>query len=181
MRPDILYRDAAGNYFQNPAADRVAVINTPGGGASRNVRRPDLVPGVDPYIVDGGLLFLNPAAFAVPEPGTFGNLERNSVHGPAFRQVDLLVGKKLPIGGNRNIELRLEVFNLFNADNFGLPVGTLPNVIPTANLSETAKLQPGQSYSAATGGTFGRLTSTVTRTVGLGTNRQVQVAFRLNF
>ena len=81
----------AGNVFTNPAAGRTAVINTPGGGASRNVRRPDLVPGVDPFIQNGGLLFLNPAAFATPAPGTFGNLERNSIHGPNFQQVDLVV------------------------------------------------------------------------------------------
>ena len=82
-RPDILYLDTAtGLYYTGPAAGRVAVINTPGGGASRNVRRPDVVPGVDPFIKDGGLLFLNPAAFAAPMPGTFGNMERNSVHGP---------------------------------------------------------------------------------------------------
>ena len=93
-RPDIVYRDAAGGiYYTNPAAGRVAVINTPGGGASRNVRRPDLVPGVDPFIKDGGLLFLNPAAFATPLPGTFGNLERNSIHGPNFKQVDFFFAK----------------------------------------------------------------------------------------
>ena len=45
-RPDVVYMDAAGNVFTNPAADRMAVINTPGGGASRNIRRPDLVPGI---------------------------------------------------------------------------------------------------------------------------------------
>jgi len=60
--------------FLNPAADRTAVINTPGGGASRSTRRPDLVPGVSPYIKDGGLIFLNPAAFSTPQPGTNGNL-----------------------------------------------------------------------------------------------------------
>ena len=76
-RNDIVYVDGCGKHFLNPAADRTAVINTPGGGLSRATRRPDLVPGVDPYIVDGGLLFLNPAAFATPLPGTFGNLERN--------------------------------------------------------------------------------------------------------
>ncbi len=54
----------------------------PGGGASRATRRPDLIPGVDPFIKDGGRVFLNPAAFATPQPGTFGNLERNSIHGP---------------------------------------------------------------------------------------------------
>ena len=71
----------------------------PGGGASRNVRRPDLVPGVDPFIKDGGLLFLNPAAFATPLPGTFGNLERNSIHGPSFRQVDFFFSKHFGFGG----------------------------------------------------------------------------------
>jgi hypothetical protein len=181
VRPDILYVDGSGQYFLNPAAGRSAVINTPGGGASRNVRRPDVVPGVDPFIKDGGLLFLNPAAFSTPQPGTFGNLERNSIHGPSFRQVDLLLGKRLQIAGHTNAEIRMEIFNLFNVDNFSNPVGTLPTAIPTAASNEANKVQPGQPYTAAAAGTFGRLTSTVTRTVGLGTNRQIQFAFRLNF
>src|SRR6185369_8876981 len=62
-RNDIVYVDGAGNVFNNPAADRAAVINTPFGGTTRSTRRPDLIPGVDPFIKDGGLLFLNPAAF----------------------------------------------------------------------------------------------------------------------
>jgi hypothetical protein len=179
-RPDVVYTDGT-NYFLNPAVGRTAVINTPGGGASRNIRRPDVVPGVDPFIASGGLLFLNPAAFATPQPGTFGNLERNSIHGPNFRQVDLVLGKRLTIRGASNVELRMEVFNLFNADNFTNPVGTLPAALPTNALTEANKLQPGQPYTNAAAGTFGTLTSTVGRTVGLGTNRQVQFAFRLNF
>jgi hypothetical protein len=179
-RPDVVYRDAAGTIFANPAAGRVAIINTPGGGASRNVRRPDLVPGVDPFINDGGLLFLNPAAFAVPQPGTFGNLERNSIHGPNFRQLDLVFGKRLPLGGPA-VELRMEIFNVFNADNFSNPVGTLPSALPANALTEKARLQPGQAYTNAAAGTFGTLTSTVGRTVGLGTNRQIQFAARLTF
>ena len=43
------------------------------------------------------------------------------------------------------------------------------------------KVQPGQAYSSAAAGTFGTITSTVGRTVGLGTSRQVQFALRLNF
>jgi hypothetical protein len=75
VRPDVVYRDGSGNIFSSPAVDRVAIINTPGGGASRNVRRPDVVAGVNPFVEDGGLLFLNPAAFSTPRPGTFGNLD----------------------------------------------------------------------------------------------------------
>jgi hypothetical protein len=180
VRPDILYRDGSGLYFANPAVGRTAVINTPRGGASRNVRRPNLVPGVDPYVKSGGLLFLNPAAFAVPLPGTFGNLERNSIHGPSVKQVDAFLAKHFSLGGRRNFELRVEAFNILNADNFALPVGTLPQAIPATATSATT-LQPGQAYNATTAGTFGLLTSTIGRTVGLGTNRQVQFAVRLNF
>jgi len=42
-------------------------------------------------------------------------------------------------------------------------------------------VQPGQPYTSGAAGTFGTLTGTVTKTVGLGTNRQMQFAFRLNF
>jgi hypothetical protein len=181
VRPDVLYRDAAGSYFSNPAADRVAVINTPGGGASRNVRRPNLVPGVDPFVRSGGLVFLNPAAFSVPLPGTFGDLQRNSIKGPGFQQVDMVFSKRFPMGRTSNVEFRAEVFNIFNRNNFTNPVGTLPNALPASSATEANKIQPGQPYTAAAAGTFGTLTSTVGRTVGLGTNRQVQLALRVNF
>jgi hypothetical protein len=180
-RADIVYVDAGGNVFANAAAGRTAVINTPGGGNTRGVRRPDLLPGVNPFIDANGLIFLNPAAFATPQPGTNGNLERNLLHGPDFQQVDLLVAKRFALGGTRNFELRAEVFNLFDAVNFANPIGTLPSALPSNNLTEANKLQPGQPYTAAAAGTFGRLTSTVGRTVGLGTSRQIQFAFRLNF
>ena len=181
VRPDVVYRDGSGNIFASPAADRIAIINTPGGGASRNVRRPDVVPGVDPYIKSGGLLFLNPAAFATPAPGTFGNLERNSIHGPGTKQVDMFFAKHFGMGGKANMEFRAEVFNVLNTVNFANPIGTLPQAIPTASLSEANRVQPGQPYTAAAAGTFGRLSSTVGRTVGLGTPRQIQLALRLSF
>ena len=181
QRNDIAYVDAAGNVFNNPAADRTAVVNKPGGGASRNISSPDLVPGVNPFIKSGGLIFLNPAAFATPKPGTFGNLTRNQIHGPAFRQVDAVVSKRIQTGGSTNVELRAEIFNMFNVTNFANPVGTLPNALPGAALTEANRVQPGQPYTAGAAGAFGRLTSTVGRTVGLGTPRQVQLAVRFSF
>jgi hypothetical protein len=181
VRPDILYRDSAtGLYYASPAAGRVAVINTPRGGSSRNVRRPDLVPGVNPYITDGGLLYLNPAAFAAPLPGTFGNLERNSLRGPNFKQVDFFFAKHFRVGQN-DIEFRGEIFNLFDSVNYGNPGVTL-NAATPANPGVANTLQPGQPYTAAAAGpTFGRLTGTVGRTVGLGTPRQIQFAIRYSF
>ncbi len=154
-----------------------AVVNTPGGGASRNVRRPDLIPGVNPYLNDDRSL-LNPAAFAIPEPGTFGNLPRNALRGPNFRQFDLILNKRFRLTETTNIEFRTEVFNIFNTTNFSSPSSTLNNALGTG----ANQIQPGQPFTqAAAGSTFGLLRQTVERTVGLGTNRQIQFALRLNF
>ncbi len=176
VRPDVVYVDAAGLVYQTPAAGRAAVINTPRGGASRNVRRPDLISGANPFLNQDRTI-LNPAAFTAPKPGSFGNMLRNQIHGPKFLQQDLILAKKFAITEAANIEFRTEVFNLFNVTNFANPPGTLPNVLGTG----TNQLQPGQPFTAAAAGTFGIINRTVERTVGLGTNRQVQFALRLNF
>ncbi len=175
-RNDIVYVDGAGLYYNSPAAGRTALINTPGGGASRNVRRPDLVAGVNPYLNNDRAL-INPAAFAIPRPGTAGNLMRGALRGPDFRQVDFIVNKRIRIAESSNIEFRAEFFNAFNMTNFASPPVTLPNQLGVG----TNLLQPGQPYTAAAAGSFGVMTSTVERTVGLGTNRQIQFALRFNF
>lgn len=156
----------------------IAVVNTPGGGASRNVRRPNLIPGVDPYLNSDRNL-LNPAAFSIPTPGAFGDLPRNALRGPNFRQVDLILNKRFPIAETVRLEFRTEIFNIFNRTNFALPSSALNIGLPT--LGGTG-LQPGQAYTqAAAGSAFGLLRQTVERTVGLGTNRQIQFAVRLSF
>ena len=48
----------------------------------------------------------------------------------------------------------MEVFNIFNITNFANPVGTLPNALPGAALTEANRVQPGQPYTAAAAGTF---------------------------
>ena len=177
-RPDFLYQDAAGIYYGGPGVGRVAVINTPGGGNSRNVRRPDLIPGIDPFI-NKDRSIINPAAFAIPQPGTFGNLVRNRIHGPRFFQQDVIVAKKFAVTESFNVEFRTEVFNIFNVTNFANPPAQLPSTFTTGS---TVTLQPGQPFTAALAGSaFGVASRTVERTVGLGTNRQIQFALRLNF
>ena len=169
-------------FFRSVANQITQVITNPNpASAALIVRRPNLVPRVDPYVTSGGLVFLNPAAFSVPLPGTFGDLERNSIKGPGFYQFDVVLSKRFAMGQTSNLEFRAEIFNLFNRTNFTNPVGTLPNALPSSTLTESNKIQPGQVYTAAAGGTFGTLPSTVGRTVGLGTNRQVQFAVRLSF
>lgn len=167
-----------------------AVVNTPGGGSSRNVRRPDLVAGVNPYLVGADRLTINPAAFTTPAPGTFGNVPRNLLTGPGFQQFDLVFNKKIRFGESTNLEFRTEIFNIFNHTNFDVPGSRLNLALPTVSLangfytisSGANVVQPGQPYTqGAAGGTFGLLRQTVSRDVGLGTSRQIQFALRLNF
>ncbi len=160
-------------------AGYIAVVNTPGGNASRSTRRPDLIPGVNPFlpIQENGLRYLNPAAFAIPAPGTYGNLPRNLLKGPQFHQFDLTLQKRFPINERVKIEFRTEIYNLLNRANFANPPAVLPSTLGSGATSQ----QPGTPFETSRVGQFGVINSTVGRTVGLGTNRQIQFALRLNF
>ncbi len=182
-RPDIVWLDTAGNVFQTQStaggASAIAVINTPGGGNSRGTRRPDIVPGVNPIIKNGGRVYINPAAFTTPNPGTFGNFPRNGLHGPIERQADLVMNRRFKIGEGKSFDFRTEVFNVLNFTNYANPASTLPNALGTA----TGQLQPGTPFASTTSGigTFGKIGGTVEKSVGLGTSRQIQFAMKLNF
>jgi hypothetical protein len=173
-------------YYNNPVIENgvvhsVAVVNVPGGGQSRQIRRPDYVAGVSPYVKSNGTLYLNSAAFSTPLPGTFGNASRYSLRGPALFQTDFTVQRKIRITEHFQLTARAEVYNLFNRANFANPPAQLPNAIPSKP-GQANTVQPGQAFGAATqGATFGVINSTLDRTVGLGTSRQIQLSLRLSF
>ena len=64
---------------------------------------------------------IDPSAFALPDQFTFGNTPRNYLRGPKFSSTDVSFMKLIPIRGNSRIQLRAEVFNLFNQVNWGAP------------------------------------------------------------
>jgi hypothetical protein len=61
------------------------------------------------------------SAFGRPARGTFGNLDRNSLRGPGYWRVDASMFKHIRFAEGRNLELRIEVVNLFNHVNLGNP------------------------------------------------------------
>jgi len=69
--------------------------------------------------------YFNPAAFAKPAAGTFGDIGRNAIYGPGFGSVDFSVFKRTPITERVTTELRMEIFNLFNRTNWANPNVTL--------------------------------------------------------
>ena len=69
--------------------------------------------------------YLDPAAFAYPAAGTLGNHRNFSIEGPGFWTVDVALTRLVSLAGQRTLELRLEVFNLFNNFNWGNPTTNL--------------------------------------------------------
>ncbi len=98
--------------------------------------------------------FLNPAAFAVPATGHFGNCAPRAFHGPGLQNVDFSVFKDFVITERFRFEFRSEFFNLFNHPNFN---------------------NPSASIAPASIGSFGKSFSTVTDP------REIQFALKLYF
>ena len=61
------------------------------------------------------------AAGGYPDNEGFGNLGRNVLRGLWQRRLDLSVAKLFSLGAQRNIEVRWDIFNVFNTVNYGLP------------------------------------------------------------
>ena len=89
-------------------------------------QRPNMVPGVNPIVSNwesspDGAGYLNAAAFVQPAFGTFGTMQRNSIYGPRFWNLDFAISKDTPITERVRLQLRAEFFNIFNHPNFALP------------------------------------------------------------
>ena len=65
--------------------------------------------------------WFNTAAFTAVPSGTFGNEQRNQLYGPGFQNVDLTIQRQLRLGQRLAATLRLDIFNVFNTVNFGIP------------------------------------------------------------
>jgi hypothetical protein len=119
-----------------------------GGGGGYD--RPDVV-GPIVYNYHDPSHFLDLSSFAMPctnngtisggatdcMPGTrhYGNLGRNALQGPPFKQWDLAVYKNTKISERFSMQLRADFFNLLNHPNFSSPL--LPAFIadPATNIS----------------------------------------------
>ena len=141
-------------------------------------KRPNVVPGVDLQepTTNGCTGYsvprcqFNAAAFTVPAANTFGNAGRNILRGPGFAQVDFSVFKNTRITETTALQLRVEIFNLFNRANFADPSGGLV---------------PGDNNSLRPTSFFGRSLATVGNQLGgllgFGGPRQIQLSARFNF
>jgi hypothetical protein len=81
--------------------------------------RPNLVSGQPIYLnTNDPTQYLNPAAFALPALGTFGNLSRGLVRQPSITNVDFSLNKNWTMAERYRLQFRAEFFNLLNHPSF---------------------------------------------------------------
>ena len=79
--------------------------------------------GEGPQTVDK---WFEPADFQAVPSGTFGNAKRNILRGPDWQSLDFSLQKDFPVG-RTSLNLRWDVFNVFNTVNLGLPDSNISN------------------------------------------------------
>jgi hypothetical protein len=86
--------------------------------------------------------WFNEACFTPSQYGTAGNLGRNVLRGPGYAETDVSLTKMTRINERFTLQLRGELFNIFNHPNFSAPASTIINAGqgcgPTTTYSATS-------------------------------------------
>ena len=127
--------------------------------------RPSYAPGRGPEdaVTGDPNQWFDPTAFVLQPAGTFGDVGRNELIGPDLRTVDMAISRafETPAFGSRSrLDLRLEVFNIFNRTNFGTP-----SLIAFAGSADNEAPLPS----------FGQIRTTTT------SSRQIQLGVRWTY
>jgi hypothetical protein len=69
--------------------------------------------------------WFNTSCFVAPPPFTFGNSARNVLRAPALVNLDAMLARRVAVGRQSELELRIEAFNVFNRPQFGLPIAAV--------------------------------------------------------
>lgn len=103
----------------------------------------------DPHAnVPAGLAY-NPAAFALPALGTFGNSGRNIVRGDGFRTTALSLFRNIAVRERVQLQIRAEATNAFNQVNYQGPVvnqSTQPGAFVATAVPRTIQLGAKLSF-----------------------------------
>src|SRR6185369_17565782 len=129
-------------------------------------QRPNLIPGVPIYPANQTISnWLNPAAFALPAKGTWGNLGRFVARGPGVFEIDGSLTKTFKLAERVGLNFRAAAFNLLNHPQYKNP---------SSSLGSFTGSSPKPSAS------FGKITSILnTGATGTGAPRRVEFMLRL--
>jgi hypothetical protein len=93
------------------------------------------IPGSACANITPCVTWLNPAAFAQPVAGTFGNMGVFNVRGPSFFQFDMAMVREFRILEGARLQFRAEAFNVLNNVRFNNPSVTLSNPSTFGNIT----------------------------------------------
>ena len=113
---------------------------------------------------------INPNAYTLDgfKLGTIGSARRGDCTGPGYFQADLAFYKNIPLGSGVKLQVRWDIFNIFNNKDF-LFAGLNTSLSPSAVVLNSA----GNTIAdATTAGTFGQATR-------VRDPRQMQLGFKL--
>jgi hypothetical protein len=148
--------------WSGPPISRVVNGNTNGG--RRGIRVDQIGDPFEnvPGDVAGGVYWFNPAAFAAPANGSYGNTGRAILRLPGVHQWDITLSKNWYAPQGIRVQFRADFINAFNQTQFD-----------PATIQNTCT--PGADLTCTTAGRFGQLTGTrAPREIQLG----LRVAWR---
>jgi hypothetical protein len=133
---------------------------------------------IDPKIINpsngrGAAAFGQPSfagqVFFDNGPGETGSLQRATVNGPLYSDIDLVAIKNIRIKESVRLQLRAEVFNFLNHTNFYAGDSSGNGLAGTGNIFNVNTT------------TFGQITDTYNHYLNGGLNRVMQLAARFEF
>ena len=107
----------SGDYFAVTTSQDRALTTTPSQRVNQLLQNPYGDKTVGNY--------LNPAAFAIPALGTYGNVGIASINGPGYWQFDLALSSTFQVRETQKLEFRAEAFNVTNSVQLNDPVTNL--------------------------------------------------------
>jgi hypothetical protein len=147
-----VFRTPNGVFFVNPSVLQATATNAAGVSQVVDLTQPlpagftiSRVLGTSPI---GTAPFAGQVFFR-NEPGSTGNLQINFINGPMFINWNAGMFRNFKLGEHRNLQLRMEVFNVLNRANMFLPTG--PNAVNNGENSDVFNVNSTN---------FGRLTGT---------------------
>jgi hypothetical protein len=97
--------------------------------APENDQRADLVKDdVEIYGFSPGQAYFDPLAFKPVTEARFGTAPFNVLRGPGVRSWDLGIFRQVHLGGQANVQLRFEAFNVTNRPRFSNPGANVSNL-----------------------------------------------------
>jgi outer membrane receptor protein involved in Fe transport len=94
------------------------------------IGRPAISDGRDPHLDNPTIAkWFDTSVFSPAPPFTFGNVSRTTpqIRGDGVKNMDLTISKHVPIGTRMRVQVRADLFNLFNRTQFGGPNTTVTN------------------------------------------------------